>query len=170
MELNAEPENTGKNKKESDSNETKQRRLKPKITKESERSNLIAKRLQNEAFYPIWQLYDAKENIEKISKEKLAAHFFYLGAKAAFEHKTKDYNVIIKNNENKKLKELQTQKKLKEIKRNTFKIKKNKGLDIKKTIKLLKSALEENIENETIKEELEKEIQFLIDYEKKKEQ
>ncbi|NOQ55813.1 MAG: hypothetical protein GQ477_03320 [Nanohaloarchaea archaeon] len=142
--------------------------IQTKIKKTTERSNLLAKKIQKDAFYTIWDSYKAKEDIDKMTKEEIAQHLFYLGAKVAFEQKTKDYNDIKRGNEHKKIEEMKTQKKLKEIKRNIFKIKKNKGLDIKKTIKDLKTAIKENDDDQRITEELKKEIKFLKEYHKQK--
>ncbi|MCK5289864.1 MAG: hypothetical protein KAJ56_02875 [Candidatus Aenigmarchaeota archaeon] len=138
------------------------------LKKESERSNLLAKKLQKESFHQIWEFYKAKEDLEKLTKGNVAAHFFYLGAKTAFEEKSKDYGDIKKDHEAKKIEDMKTEKKLKDIRRNMLKIKEGKGLDIKKTIKYLESALKENKDNKTIKENLEEEIEFLKEYGKKK--
>lgn len=138
------------------------------LKKESERSNLLAKKLQKESFHQIWEFYKAKEDLEKLTKGNVAAHFFYLGARTAFEQKPKDYEDMKKDHEAKKIEEMKTEKKLKDIRRNMLKIKEGKGLDIKKTIKYLESALKENKDNSTIKENIEEEIEFLKEYEKRK--
>jgi len=138
------------------------------LKKESERANLLAKKFQKESFHQIWEFYKAKEDLEKLTKGNVAAHFFYLGAKTAFEQKPKDYEDMKKDHEARKLEEMKTEKKLKEIRRNMLKIKEGKGLDIKKTVRYLELALKENKDNRTIKENLEEEIEFLKDYGKKK--
>ena len=153
-----------KDKDQKDIQKTKQLSLK----KESERSNLLAKKLQKESFHQIWEFYKAKEDLEKLTKGNVAAHFFYLGAKTAFEQKPKDYEDIKKDHEARKIEEMKTEKKLRDIRRNMLKIKEGKGLDIKKTIKYLESALKENKDNSTIKESIEEEIKFLKEYEKRK--
>lgn len=140
----------------------------PRLKKESERSNLLAKSLTKETFLEIWDIYKAKEDTDKMTKEEIAQQLFYLGAKTAFEQKSKDYTDMKRGNDYRKIEEMKTQRKLKEIKRNIFKIKENKGLDIKKTIKDLKSAIRKNSDNQRITEELKKEIEFLKDYDKKR--
>ncbi|MCK5373342.1 MAG: hypothetical protein KAJ20_03320 [Candidatus Aenigmarchaeota archaeon] len=157
-------ENNNKDKNLKDIPKTRQLSLK----KESERSNLLAKKLQKESFHQIWEFYKAKEDLEKLTKGNVAAHFFYLGAKTAFEQKPKDYEDIKKDHEARKIEEMKTEKKLRDIRRNMLKIKEGKGLDIKKTIKYLESALKENKDNSTIKESIEEEIKFLKEYEKRK--
>lgn len=157
-------ENNNKGKDPKDIPKSRQLSLK----KESERANLLAKKLQKESFHQIWEFYKAKEDLEKLTKGNVAAHFFYLGARTAFEQKPKDYEDIKKDHEAKKIEDMKTEKKLKDIRRNMLKIKEGKGLDIKKTVRYLESALEENKGNRTIKESLEEEIEFLREYGKKK--
>ncbi len=164
-------EETGnKTDKEEDKEQPKQKTItiSPRLKKESERSNLLAKSLTKETFLDIWDTYKTKEDTGKMTKEEIAQQLFYLGAKTAFEQKSKDYTDMKRGNDYRKIEDMKTQRKLKEIKRNIFKIKENKGLDIKKTIKDLKSAIRENIDNQRITEELEKEIKFLKDYDKKR--
>ncbi|MBW6462544.1 MAG: hypothetical protein K0B07_05875 [DPANN group archaeon] len=159
-----------KNNKEEDTEQSNQKTitLKPKLKKESERSNLLAKSLTKETFHQLWELYKLKEDTGRMTKEDIAQNLFYLGAKTAFEQKSKDYTDMKRGNEYRKIEELKTQRKLKDIKRNIFKINKDQGLDIKKTIKDLKSAIREHKDNQKITEELEKEIEFLKDYNKNK--
>ena len=154
------------NKEEESKDIPKSRQL--SLKKESERSNLLAKKLQKESFHTIWEFYKAKEDLEKLTKGNVAAHFFYLGARTAFEKKSKDYGDIKKDHEAKKIEDMKTEKKLRDIRRNMLKIKEGKGLDIKKTIKYLESALKENKDNGIIKENIEEEIEFLKDYGKKR--
>lgn len=162
-----EPETENKTNKKEQS-EQKTITITPRLKKESERSNLLAKSLTKETFHQIWELYKTKEDTDRMTKEEIAQHLFYLGAKTAFEQKSKDYTDMKRGNDYRKMEELKTQRKLKEIKRNIFKIKEDKGLDIKKTIKDLKSAIRENNGNQRIAEELKKEIEFLKDYDKKR--
>ncbi|MCK5289405.1 MAG: hypothetical protein KAJ56_00540 [Candidatus Aenigmarchaeota archaeon] len=138
------------------------------LKKETERSNLLAKKLQKESFHQIWEFYKAKEDLEKLTKGNVAAHFFYLGARTAFEEKSKDYGDIKKDHEAKKIEKMKTEKKLRDIRKNMLKLKEGSGLDIKETVKYLESAIKDNKDNTTIKDSLDEEIEFLKEYGKKK--
>ncbi|MCK5593662.1 MAG: hypothetical protein KAI18_00305 [Candidatus Aenigmarchaeota archaeon] len=168
MEIEETENKTNKEEEKKEPSRQKTITLAPRLKKESERSNLLAKSLTKETFLGLWDIYKAKEDTSKMTKEEIAQQLFYLGAKTAFEQKSKDYTDMKRGNDYRKIEEMKTQRKLKEIKRNIFKIKENKGLDIKKTIKDLKSAIRENSDNQRITEELKKEIEFLKDYDKKR--
>ncbi len=137
-----------------------------KLQTEKQRSNILARKLKTKSFNTIWEYYTLKEDIDRISKSDIAAHFFYLGAKSAFEEKTKDYDSIKKDKESEKIERMRNEKKIRDLKKNIFKIGKD-GLDIDKTIKKLRRYLDET-EETTIRDYIEKEIAFLEEYRKKR--
>lgn len=139
-----------------------------KVRKKDAQTTLLAKKLQKDKFFKIWELYKAKENTDKLTKANIAAHFFFLGAKSAFILGMKDYDTIKDDNKESKIKEMQTKRKFSEIKKNALKIRNEGGLNIDGTVAFLRNAIEENKNNPELKARLEKEISFLLDYKLKK--
>ena len=131
--------------------------------KEQTQTSILAKKLQKEAFHNIWEAYKAKENMDRLAKSNVAAHFFYLGAKSAFMQGMKDYGKVKADNKEKKIRQMQVTRKLRDIKRNALKLSKG-GLDIDKTIGSLRKALDENREDPDLSKSITDEINFLLEY------
>lgn len=148
--------------------EEKKRKVPAEVDLEAQQAHQLASKLQKETFPTIWEFYKAKEKLDTLAKGTVAAHFFYLGAKAAFAEKLKDYKRIKQETREQKMGSIHIENKLREIKQNALKLKKKGGLDIRRTIEALKKAIDENKNDAGIVEALEKEILFLKQHEKKR--